>query len=166
MGLDELLRLIADSDRGDWNIVSCFNTPSYLPWSPDGEDGEHNEHLARAAYRPDLSINLAWGITDNDNYREDWANEFPDEHAESILVDIFYNGMLVVRERLVYVDGGRALLPIPYGEARRLVRRWDYLFARLLNDLDRGYGIGGGVGDKSGSEFDRYFREAGLVAES
>ena len=125
MGLDELRQLIADSDRGDWNIVSCFGKPSFLPWSPDGE---FNEHLARAAYRPDLSIGLAWGITDNDNYREDWANDFPDEHAESELADILYNGMLVAREILVSVDGGRALLPIPYDHEKLLVRRWDYAF--------------------------------------
>ncbi len=60
MGLDQLLRLIVESDRGDWNVISCFGLPSYLPWSP--EDGEFNEHIARAAYRPDVAIGLAWGI--------------------------------------------------------------------------------------------------------
>jgi hypothetical protein len=162
VGLEELLRKIVDSDRGDWNIISCLNTPSYLPWSPDGE---FNEHLARAAYRPDVAIGLAWGIAVNDNYQEDWANDFTDPHAESILVDIFYNGMLVARETLVYVDGSRALLPIPYDHEKLLVRHRDRAFARLLDDLSLEHGVGGGVGDRSRSEFDDYFRRAGLVVD-
>jgi hypothetical protein len=70
MGLEELRRLIAESDRGDWNVVSCFGLPLFLPWSPEGEFNEHN---VRAAYRPNVSIGLAWGATESENYAAEWV---------------------------------------------------------------------------------------------
>jgi hypothetical protein len=161
-GYDEIRRIISESQRSDWNVVSCFGLPSFLPWSPDGE---FSEHFARAAYRPDISIGLAWGIRDNEDYREGWANNFDDERAERFLVDIFYNGMLVDREYVVVVDGGRCYLPHPELGTLR-VRRWDYEFVRLLDELRAASGVGGGIGDPSPSEFESYFRRAGLSVEA
>jgi hypothetical protein len=160
MGLDELRRIVAESDRGDWNVISCFGFPSYLPWSPDGD---FNEHLARAAYRPDISIGLAWGIRDNENFRTDWAQSFANDQAESFLADILYNGMLVSREILVVVDGGRTYLPLPRRPGELVVDRWDRDFARLLDQLQLEHGVGGGIGDPSRSDFDSYFRRAGFT---
>jgi hypothetical protein len=150
IGYEELRRLISESERADWNVVSCFGAPSFLPWSPEGE---FSEHLARASYRPDISIGLAWGIRDNDDYKEDWANSFANEHAESFLADILFNGMLVGREYLVCVDGGRTYLPRPYDLEQLLVRRWDHDFARLLDTLQYTSGVGGGLGDFDPSRF-------------
>jgi hypothetical protein len=161
MGLEELRRIIAASDRGDWNVVSCFGMPSFLPWSPDGEFSEHH---ARAAYRPDVSLGLAWGIRQNEDFQEDWTQEFPDSHAESFLADILYAGMLVAREHLVVVDGGRTYLPIP--DQNLTVTQWDHDFAKLLDELQLSVGVGGGLGDRDRSEFESYFRRVGFsVAE-
>src|SRR5215212_9398292 len=99
MGLDELRRLLIQSDRGDWNVISCFGAPSFLPWSPDGD---FNEHHTRAAYRPNISIGLAWGIVDNENFHADRVQEFDEpleRHAPSLFADVLYNGMLVLRQR-------------------------------------------------------------------
>lgn len=165
MGLEELRRLIAESDRSDWNVISCLNTPSYLSWNPvemNKHPGAYNEHLARAAYRPDVAIGLAWGITDNDDYREEWAQSFPNKHAERFIADILYNGMLVSREYVVLVDGGKGYLPRPYDHEQLLVSAWDHAFVRLLDELALAHGVGGGVGDHPRSEYDDYFRRAGF----
>lgn len=162
MGLAELRRIIVDSERGDWNVISCFGAPSFLPWSPDGDFNEHN---ARAAYRPDVSIGLAWGIRENRDYRAEWAQSFPNDQAESLIADILYNGMLVSREYVVVVDGGSTALPIPDDREKLLVTQWAYDFVRLLDELQLATGVGGGVGDPSRSEFDDYFQRAGLTVE-
>jgi hypothetical protein len=60
------------------------------------------------------------------------------------------------------VDGGRCYLPIPrIGDGMR-VGKWDHDFAKLLDALQLEHGVGGGIGDPSRSEFDEYFRRAGL----
>jgi hypothetical protein len=85
-----------------------------------------------------------------------------DRPAPSFLADILCNGMLVAREILVCVDGGRCYLPIPRMGAAMQVSKWDHDFAKLLDDLQLTHGVGGGVGDASRSEFEDYFRRAGL----
>jgi hypothetical protein len=160
LGLEELRRIIAESDRGDWNIISCFGQPSFLPWSPDGE---FNEHHARASYRPDLSIGLAWGVRVNENFQEVWTQKFSDKKAHSCLADLFYNGMLVDREYYVVVDGGRACLPLPSDREKLIVSRWNYDFVKLLDEFGYYSGVSGGIGDRSPSEFNRYFQQAGFT---
>jgi hypothetical protein len=115
MGLEELRRVIAESDRGDWNVISCFASaidgPSYLfsPWLViDHEAYPEREHHARASYRPDLSIGLAWGMHSNDNFEEEWVQNLSNKSAFSGIADILLNGMLVDRQYYVVVDEGRA----------------------------------------------------------
>jgi hypothetical protein len=146
-------------------VISCLGYPSYLPWSPDGD---FNEHLARAAYRPDVSIGLAWGIRVEDDFRADWVQELEEplnRPAPSFIADILYNGMLVARELLVLVDGARCYLPIPRLGKGMHVSMWDHDFAKLLDELQLAHGVGGGVGDPSRSEFDDYFRRAGFIVD-
>lgn len=159
MGLEELRRLIAHSDRGDWNVISCFGRPFFLPWRPGGE---FNEHHARAAYRPNLAVGIAWGITDNEDFHEDWSEKFPVQRAYSCIADLFYNGMLVDRETYVVVDGGRACLPIPTDRETLVVSRWRHDFVKLLDEFGYYPGVRRGVGDQSPSQFDDYFRRAGF----
>lgn len=165
MGLEELRQIIGESDRGDWNIISCLDVPSYLSWGPNAfPEPEYNEHLARAAYRPNISLGLAWGIQQLENFQADWVQELDEplkRPAPLFIADILFNGMLVAREHLVLVDGGRCYLPIPHIGTMR-VSRWDHDFAKLLDALGLEHGVGGGVGDPSRSEFDDYFRRAGL----
>lgn len=72
MGLEELQRIIAESDRGDWNIISCFGLPSFLPWSPDGE---FNEHHTRAAVPPGHLHRPRVGIRQTEKLQADWVLE-------------------------------------------------------------------------------------------
>ena len=158
VGLEELLRIIVESDRADWNVVSCFGMPSFLPWSPDGEFSEHN---ARASYRPDVAIGLAWGITVRERFETEWT-ERAGWDAESCLADILYSGMLVDRQIVVVVDGGRTYLPLPRDREQLTVSKWDHDFVRLLDELQLASGVGGGLGERKRSEFDDYFQRAGF----
>jgi len=164
MGLEELQLIIADSDRGDWNVISCFRMPSYLPWSPDGDFNEHN---ARAAYRPDVSIGLAWGIEESEDFQTDWVAKLDEplgRPSPSIVADVLYNGMVVVRELLVLVEGAKCYLPIP-GAGSMSVSQWEHDFAKLVDELSLSIGVGGGLGDLHRSDFAGYFRRAGLSVE-
>ncbi len=93
-----------------------------------------------------------------------WTSNFPDHSATSFFVEATYGGSLVLQELLVWVDGGRYVLPVPrivqskskanqveyHVETRRLI------LARLL------HGLGGGF---PGHDPDRGVEQAGwLVA--
>lgn len=108
------------------------------------------------------------GHKQNENFQADWVQSLDEplkRPASSFIADILYNGMLVARELLVRVDGGHCYLPLPgIGDAMR-VSKWDHNFAKLLDELSLEHGVGGGVGDPSRSEFDSYFRRAGLSVD-
>ncbi len=70
--------------------------------------------------------------------------------------------MVVFREQLVLVDAGRCYLPLPQSGDDMRVGKWNHDFAKLINELSLAIGMGGGLGDASRSEFDDYFRRAGL----
>lgn len=88
---------------------------------------------------------MAWGYDQNENFQQPWANKFPDSHASSSFLDIFYNGALVFRTTYVIVDGGRTYLPVPNGvwdEQKKSVvgyevprRRFNLI--RLLDSLEK-----------------------------
>ena len=105
-----------------------------------------------AAYKPDVSITLAWGLELNNNFREEWANKFHDPRASSHYVDIFFNNALVHREIYVIVDGGRAKLPLPNLKDGELqVPRGYHDLVKLLDKIDTYH-----------SQYDGYFERANL----
>ena len=113
-------------------------------------------HTMRAAYRPDVSIALAWGLMAHEEYHEAWTERFAHEQTSSHFIDFFYQGALVERGLYVWVDGGRCKLPIPQrdlAEARRpglWITRWQHDFFALLNALE------------GATDFDVYLRDAGF----
>src|SRR5258706_10531254 len=106
---------------------------------------------------PDISITLAFGLEALADFKEEWANKFPDPHASSSYVDVFYNSALVYRDIYVSVDGGRAKLPLPNRKFDKStdkvialeVPKGRHDFIRLINSL------GGAI-----SQFDEYFARA------
>jgi hypothetical protein len=48
-----------------------------------------------------------------EDFREPWANRFPDSSARGYWCDLFYGSSHIGRHVLVAVDGARALLPLP-----------------------------------------------------
>jgi hypothetical protein len=162
MKLEDILASCAKSKPEAWKVIPCGAAglgPSFLDeWSADG-DGEAvlvGSHTVRAAYRPDVSIALAWGLTAQEEFEDAWTETFGRGAASSGFIDFFYNGALVERGLYVSVDGGRCKLPIPQRDLDETrhgglwITRWQHDFFALLNALE-------GVTD-----FDLYLRDAGF----
>jgi hypothetical protein len=112
MTLDDIYALILGSQPDEWNRVDR-GSPTFLYGLV--YDGEHQGlHDARAVYKLNVAVGIAWGLKANENYRADWIEKFADsENAWSEYIDILYNGNPVDRKVRVVVDGGRAALPPP-----------------------------------------------------
>jgi hypothetical protein len=169
MNLSEYAIKIAKTNRDDWNIITCWGWsagPSFLDRTPVLITGESNfpdieieSHGMRASLKPDLSIGIAWGLCSNPDFKEPWANQFPDPSASSEFIDFFYNGNLVFRDIYVSVDAGRCRLPLPEREfdsktnkvLKYTVSRDRYEFFKMFDGLEQI------------SDFDRYFKQAGFV---
>jgi len=114
---------IIESKAEDWHSIICWggdSGPSYhgsftFYEKYHGREGvlEEDSHRDVAVYMPDVSITMAWGLHWVKDFREDWANSFPEPTATSSYVDVFYNNALVFRDVRVTVDGGRVSLPLP-----------------------------------------------------
>lgn len=167
MRISDYFNQILDSDPSDWHAISCggaYSGPSYryalenLTTYSAGIATTSivaNSHNMVAAFTQNISITIAWGLTSNEEFQEDWANGFPDPHASSSHVDFFFHGALVCRQLYVTVDGGRVSLPVPErGENKELTVPAGYLkLVRLLNALEGPYA----------DEYDEYLRRAQIT---
>lgn len=80
---------------------------------------------------------MAWGLKVVEDFKEPWANKFPDAHASSAHVDVFYNNALVYRDIYVLGDGARCYLPLPKTrETPGAVPEGYARFVRLLDLLE------------------------------
>ena len=169
MTLYEIIKVISESNSDDWNEIGCWGYgagPSYKDKFLFNEvyDGSPNiltvdSHSDVSVYKKDLSITMAYGLTSNDDFIETWANQFPNSHASSKFIDIFYNNALVFRETYLVVDGGRCKLPIPsYNqEGGLIVSRGYYNFIKFLEILSSGA--------MSSTNFDSYFDRTKIIIE-
>jgi hypothetical protein len=155
MTLDEMLDLIAGSNASDWTYitrpvfaqdlqqVSGGGNPTPTRWI------EVQEHDQLLSYKPDLRISIATGLPHRDQFFEDWARDFPDKDASSTWVDFRFNGVPVLRELRVLVDGARAGLPCPRPGSMDIPER-QYKIWHLIDQV-----IGSG-------RFDEYFNLSAL----
>lgn len=156
MNLNLLMSIVVSSELKDWNHISCWGyggAPSSREHLSSLEDDDHpygRAHSQLRVYIPDVSISIAFGLTWMEDFKEEWANCFPDRSACGCCGDVFYNGNLVSREPFVIVDGGRTKLPMPPARDKLDVPKDQ---ARFIQMLDRFEGI---------STFDRDFHRAGL----
>lgn len=170
MRLEELMEKVITSHPDDWHRIVCWGANTgpayreqftfYETWESDYHGVLDAEgHSYACVYKPDVSITLSFGLDRSKEFAEEWANKFPDPHASSSWVDVFYNNALVFRDFYITVDGGRAKLPLPR-------RKWDAAkkniiglevpksrrdFIRLVDSFE------------GGDEFERYFRDAGFT---
>jgi hypothetical protein len=161
MTLKELLDAIISSSKTDWNTIVCWGAQSGPSYHNQFEFFEvyngqknvlhSNSHGMVASYKPDVSVTIAWGLVASKDFNEPWATNFPDSHASSHHVDVFFNNALVYRDLYVSVDGGRAKLPLPRRRDDLVVPRGYYTFIKLLDGME-GYI----------SDYERYFKRAGL----
>lgn len=157
MRLDNIMKTIVQSEQRDWHVIG---RPTYRDTLETGGDGkgqswiEVTSHSSVATFIPDASITMAWGLRENDDFREEWANAFTDPRASSSWADVFYSNALVYRAMYVAVDGGRCYLPVPDDRNAPGPVPTDY--ARFVHLLDR-------LSGRQSDDFDSFFNRAGLV---
>lgn len=164
MTYDEIINIVAKSKLDDWNIVSCWgfgSGPSYKSkflfydtWETENKVLYEESHGMYGCYKPNVSISLAFGIQLNGDFREEWANKFPDPSASSHCIDIFFNNSLVDRFAYVVVDGGRAKLPITSAVDNLLV---DRTYANIIRLAD--------LFESQPGNFEEYLKRAGIKIE-
>lgn len=155
MRLDELQTTIANSHPDEWQRINSIG-PTYRDrfssWSSPANNTsgiEHDAHREVAVYRPDIDLTIAYGMSEglhDHNLKFAWSENFADSKVHEIsIVDIFWRGSLVDRLNYVYVDGGRAILPIGGGHHGLWITQYGLAVARLLS----------GIAEYD--EFDRYY---------
>jgi len=160
MNLTELMSVVCNSTPSDWNHISCWGASSgpsyrdqfvfYETYKGDSNVLVGSSHSNVAAYIPDPSITLAFGLCQLDDFEEPWVQNFPDKHASASFVDVYYYGALVFRTEYVTVDGGRTKLPLPKSRTDLRVPGAQAQFIQLLDNLT------------SSSRFAEDFRRAGM----
>jgi len=91
--ISEVVEIVENSKKEDWI-----------------KTGEENEMV----YINDPRIKINWNEIDRDHpFSQDWAINHPDKSAYKVDYTISYNNIIISKFSLVYVDGFRALLPIP-----------------------------------------------------
>ena len=101
-------------------------------------------HTSIRYYKDD--VNLRFEVNQNEeayyhnkDFQEEWANQHADRKAHSYFVRLYYNATLIEQFTLIYVDGGRASLPMPKSREDLTVDPLDYKVAQIhdgLNTLD------------------------------
>jgi hypothetical protein len=137
--LNEMIRLVLDSDASDWHLLAVHS---------DNENG----HDYRAVFKKDPSISLEWGAG-RAGFEEDWTNEFVGREAATERAEVFFNGSLVFRETYVSVDASKGILPMPR-MADRTAPAQRLRFAGLLHGLSDKHAVGWNFG--------RYVQLAGI----
>ncbi len=148
MNLKDYEKLITATKESDWSKISCWGAgPSYLNrfdvseaagtgQSCRAQNLEIDSHSEYMSLKKNLLVSVAWGLTEDDNFKEDWANKFPDHHAKSEFIDFFYSGVLVYRDIYVLADGGRYIIPLPDQKnngSKLVITKPRYEFFKLLN---------------------------------
>jgi hypothetical protein len=162
--LEKLMKLCGSSSEDDWNFISpgALYLDRFLSIETRLREDDpdltyqlhHEEHHSRAAYKPDLSIGIAWGMYAHpplpgerpEIFHEEWATQFPDDRPTMHWVDFFYCGGLVDRQYYVYIDA-RCKMPLPQlkfapgdaldGKVTALtITPWQRDFFRVLNALE------------------------------
>ena len=104
-----------------------------------------------SAYKDDLMLRVEISYLDDDvdnaDFREPWANGFPNPKATSYFAHLFYGPTCLGTDIVVSVDGGRAMLPLPDSTTFQ-VKGEAYLVASLF--------------DTTGT-LDQYMARAGLT---
>ena len=84
-------------------------------------------------YLQERKILIKWDSFEEERpFDEAWATKFPDKNARSINYYLYYGESLIKTFQMVYVDGHRALLPMPNYETKH-IKRLDYHFSCLVN---------------------------------
>lgn len=92
--------------------------------------------IYRHKNHPGFQIKIDWDKPVVENYKEKWIRDYPDkEHNTSYYVILEANGIFLMKELFVSLDGGRAFVPSPRRALRndRLVYWYDEIQIQLAN---------------------------------
>ena len=131
MEYDQLITIVLGSNREDWLF---------------------SDERGIYTFKHDLNIWIKRKDIDfeRDKFEgEEWATRHPDPRAYREIYEIYYASSYIEEKMLVSVDGHRASLPLPQIGTNK-VRREDYLFARIVDQL---------------GTLDEYMGRAGLEVE-
>lgn len=116
------------------------------------EDWQLNESENEIYFKKDKNIRIVWNEYEGrEEFFEEWATNNINKNAYKYNYVIYVNNNTIKEFSLVWVDGYRALLPMPKKYGENLVRRDEYLICRLLNN--------------NVEELNRYMRSSGLRVE-
>ena len=120
MTFEEIEDALAKSLKHDWQTVTANTAGS----------------RAVAFWKDDvlLRAEVDWATTENDDFKEAWANKYPNKRAASYEAVVYYGPTLIETHILVLVDGGRAALPLPDPTTLRTTNR-RYLIASLFDSV-------------------------------
>lgn len=142
-----------------WNLLEV-STYFHDRIVGSGDEMEVESHYHRAVLTSDVRLALEWGM--HANSREDdvqfknypWGEQvhWPDPKVVEEFIDVFWDGSLVDRLRVMSVDGYRALLPLPKKRGDDwTVMGWEVDLTRLVDQIS------------GHDEFHRYFEGTGFA---
>lgn len=160
MRLDEIRKLVTESQPQDWNkiVLSGTASPNYRQTLVTHQSGGNTETVAEghpylAVYKDDVDLSLAWGLEEHGYFGEkeklvfDFSERFANEDVSKFTLDVFWAGNLVDRHVLLSVDGSRAYLPLSQvrvgdgGALEEYFPAEEVPFARLVDGLTNGDGF-------------------------
>lgn len=131
MTLMELLTIICQSDRAEWNVIFGTDFRHSLGEVSGGGGPTRlilaGYHHTTAVYMPDIDITMSFGM--------EFENQVSKGSLPFAYADVFYRGSLVLRIPYQIYDDGRALLPYP--EGNECPKEYSQ-FACLLDSMEDG----------------------------
>lgn len=124
---DKIIEIICNSEITDW---------------------DENSEMCIMHYIPDPKIVIKWDqYEDHEPFNEEWATKHPDKNAKSTHYYVCYEDNIIKTLDMVWVDGSRALIPVPDYTTKHINRK-NYNIGRLVNcNLDNynGYIVRSGL---------------------
>ncbi|WWU66393.1 hypothetical protein QJR26_08440 [Clostridium baratii] len=116
------------------------------------EDWKLNESDNELYFKKDRNIRIVWNDHDQEEeFHEEWATKHIDSRAYKYDYILYINNIKIKEFSLVWIDGFRAVLPLPKRYGENIVERDKYLICKLLNT--------------NIEELNRYMRSSGLIVE-
>ena len=110
----------------NWKIISSVCNSTISDWNRESEDNIMH-------FLADSKIAIKWDCyEDQEPFFEEWATTHPDKNAYITKYYICYEEEIIKVFGMVYVDGRRALIPLPSLRTKHIDRA-SYNFACLVN---------------------------------
>lgn len=118
------------------NETLFYNNTSFIRHNKFNYDKKQwiiDDYKREAISKENNKIIITWNdFDDKEKFFEEWATKHPDTSAYKYEYKIYNDGEIIKRIDLVWVDGYRALVPIPK-IGTNVVKREDYLLCKLFN---------------------------------